>query len=97
MTDADAATGAGAGDVFSADLLRALGRRGIRKLLKASSKDVHDDSKTTTLPIARDIVMTYVGEPMKAPWYVDLLNLNLNNDGSRRGAPANRDVLRGVP
>ncbi len=26
--------------------------------------------------------MTYVGEPMKAPWYVDLLNLNLNNDGS---------------
>ena len=51
------------------------------KLLKASSKDVHDDSKTTTLPIARDIVRTYVGEPVKAPWYVDLLNLNLNNDG----------------
>ena len=51
------------------------------KLLQASSNDVHDESKTTTLPISREIVTTYVGEPMKAPWFVDLLNINLNNEG----------------
>ena len=81
LSDADAVTGIAAGDVFSSDLLDRLVHEEYAKLLKASSRDVHDDSKTTTLPIARDIVMTYVGEPMKAPWYVDLLNLNLNNDG----------------
>ena len=34
---------------------------------------------TTTLPIARAIVEAYVHEPVKPPWYIDLLNLNLNN------------------
>jgi hypothetical protein len=50
------------------------------KLLEASNRDVHDVSKRTTLPIAREIVATYVREPIKAPWYIDLLNINLNND-----------------
>jgi malate synthase len=81
LTDADVATGAASGDVFSSSLFTRLLDEEYRKLLKASSKDVHDDSKATTLPIARDIVTTYVGEPLKAPWYVDLLNLNLNNEG----------------
>jgi malate synthase len=80
MSDADAATGTAAGDVFSPTLLDRLLDEEYGKLLKASSKDVHDDSKSTTLPIARDIVTTYVGESAKAPWYVDLLNLNLNNE-----------------
>jgi malate synthase len=40
---------------------------------------VHDDSKLTTLPIAREIVSNYIGDDTKAPWYIDLLNLNLNN------------------
>ena len=40
---------------------------------------MHEDSKTTTLPVAREIAGTYVGSPIKAPWYIDLLNLNLNN------------------
>jgi malate synthase len=48
------------------------------KLLRADNNDVHDDSKATTLPIARAIVEAYVLEPVKAPWYIDLLNLNLN-------------------
>ncbi len=39
---------------------------------------MHDDSKHTTLPIAREIVETYVAQPVKLPWYVDLLNINLN-------------------
>ena len=38
-----------------------------------------NDSKKTTLPIARAIVETYVHDPVKAPWYIDLLNINLNN------------------
>ena len=48
------------------------------KLLRANSRDVHDDSKATTLPIARAIVEAYVAQPRKLPWYVDLLNLTLN-------------------
>ncbi len=50
------------------------------KLLAAGDRDVHDDSKGTTLPIAREIVHTYVMEPVKLPWYIDLLNINLDNN-----------------
>ena len=48
-------------------------------MLAAGDRDVHDDSKGTTLPIAREIVHTYVMEPIKLPWYIDLLNINLDN------------------
>ena len=41
---------------------------------------VHDDSKSTALPVAREIVETYVAAPFKAPWSIDLLNINLNNE-----------------
>ena len=44
-----------------------------------SGADVHDASKTTTLPISREIASTYVSEEIKAPWFIDLLNINLNN------------------
>jgi len=40
---------------------------------------VHDNSKRTTLPIAREICATYVMDDVKLPWYIDLLNINLNN------------------
>ena len=36
-------------------------------------------SKNTTLPIAREIVETYVMDDVKLPWYIDLLNINLDN------------------
>ena len=49
------------------------------KLRKASNRDVHDVSKNTTLPIAREIVEAYVMDSVKLPWYVDLLNINLDN------------------
>ena len=42
------------------------------KLRAAGHRDVHDDSKDTTLPIAREIVDRYVTAGVKAPWYVDL-------------------------
>jgi malate synthase len=47
------------------------------KLLSAGNKDVHDNSKDSTLPVAREIVETYVRAGVKLPWYIDLLNLNL--------------------
>ena len=49
------------------------------KLLRAGNRDVHDDSKTTTLPIARAIVDACVRSDAKPPWFIDLLNINLNN------------------
>ncbi len=79
LTDDDPATGARAGDTFDATLFARLLREEYEKLLGARDRDVHDDSKATTLPIAREIVATYVTNGVKPPWYIDLLNLNLNN------------------
>jgi len=49
------------------------------KLQNAGNRDVHDNSKRTTLPIAREIVKTYVDSEVKLPWFIDLLNINLGN------------------
>jgi malate synthase len=76
---ADDPIGVKAGDRFTADLFARLLREEYDKLLKASNRDVYDVSKTTTLPIAREIVETYVTDSTKLPWYIDLLNINLNN------------------
>jgi malate synthase len=78
LSEADAATGTAAGAPFGAFFERLLEEE-YAKLLAAGNRDVHDDSKPTTLPIAREIVRTYVTAPFKAPWYVDLLNINLDN------------------
>ncbi len=40
---------------------------------------MHDDSKETTLPIAREIVQAYNFDTVKLPWYIDLLNITLDN------------------
>jgi malate synthase len=64
---------------FSAELFERLLEEEYAKLLAAGNRDVHDNSKQTTLPIAREIVRAYVTAPVKAPWYVDLLNINLDN------------------
>ena len=79
LTDDDAATRARAGDLFGADLFERLLEQEYGKLLRAGNRDVHDVSKNTTLPIAREIVGTYVTADVKPPWYIDLLNINLNN------------------
>jgi malate synthase len=78
FSEADDAIGIAKGDTFTAVLFERLLHEEYAKLLAASDRDVHDDSKTTTLPIAREIVETYVAAPFKAPWYIDLLNLNLD-------------------
>ena len=71
--------GVQAGDEFSAELCARLLDEEYAKLLAAANRDVHEVSKTTTLPIAREIVATYVMGPAKLPWYIDLLNINLGN------------------
>lgn len=76
VDDADA--GVKAGEPLTRELFVQLLEEEHAKLLQADNNDVHDDSKSTTLPIARAIVEAYVLEPVKAPWYIDLLNLNLN-------------------
>jgi malate synthase len=88
LTEADAATGVKAGDPFTEAFCRRLLAEEYEKLRKASNRDVHDNSKDTSLPIAREIVDVYVMDEVKMPWYIDLLNLNLNNynleEGKRR-------------
>ncbi|WP_375582185.1 malate synthase [Cyclobacterium xiamenense] len=79
ITESDAASGVTAGDVFTLELFEQLLVEEYDKLLKASSKDVHESSKTSTLPIARRILEVYVKESTKIPWFIDLLNINLNN------------------
>jgi malate synthase len=79
LTEDDASVGVRKNEPFSRELFERLLGEEYSKLLAASSKDVHDRSKRTTLPIAREIVETYVKSPVKAPWYVDLLNLNIDN------------------
>jgi malate synthase len=71
--------GVTAGDRFTTELFSRLLAEEYEKLQRASNRDVHDNSKTTTLPIAREIVGTYVLEDVKLPWYIDLLNINLDN------------------
>ena len=71
--------GTKAGDPFTEELFRRLLKEEYEKLRGASNRDVHDVSKDSTLPIAREIVETYVTEEQKLPWYIDLLNINLDN------------------
>ncbi|MDP1572221.1 MAG: hypothetical protein Q8L86_19660 [Vicinamibacterales bacterium] len=80
FTEADAATGVEAGDTLTPALFARLLDEEYAKLLAAGSRDVHDHSKTTTLPIARAIVDAVVTHPTKAPWFIDLLNLTLDNE-----------------
>jgi malate synthase len=79
LTVDDEQVGVKAGDTFSRDLYLRLLAEEYEKLQRAGNRDVHDVSKGTTLPIAREIAETYVLADTKLPWYVDLLNINLNN------------------
>jgi malate synthase len=76
---ADDEIGVKVGDTFTRELFETLVEQEYDKLQRASNRDVHDVSKRTTLPIAREIVQTYVMDAVKLPWYIDLLNINLNN------------------
>ena len=79
LTESDEETGTQLNQVFSMELFQRLLSEEYDKLLLADHKDVHENSKDTTLPIAKEIVEVYVLDPVKVPWYIDLLNINLNN------------------
>jgi malate synthase len=79
LTEDDAETGLAAGDRLTPDRFQRLLDEEYDKLRRAGNRDVHDVSKQTTLPIVREIAAAYVADPVKAPWYIDLLNINLDN------------------
>jgi malate synthase len=79
LTEDDPSTATRAGSVFSGELFARLLDEEYGKLLGAGHRDVHDNSKKTTLPIAREIVESYVTDAQKLPWYIDLLNITLGN------------------
>ena len=79
LTAHDERTGASAGDAFTAELCARVIDEEFAKLQRAGNRDVHDDSKLTSLPIARAIVETYLAQDVKCPWYVDLLNITLGS------------------
>ncbi|MCW3090632.1 MAG: Isocitrate lyase [Ferruginibacter sp.] len=79
ITDDDISSHTKAGEVFSTSLFEKLLVEEYEKLLNAGNKDVFDTSKTTTLPISREIVIAYIHSESKLPWFIDLLNINLNN------------------
>jgi malate synthase len=78
-TEGDAATAVREGDALTPQLFARLLDEEYAKLRAASNRDVHDDSKETTLPIARAIVEAYVLSDAKPPWYIDYLNVNVDN------------------
>jgi malate synthase len=79
FTAADEPAGVQVGDRFSLELCKRLLAEEHEKLRQAGNRDVHDASKHTTLPIAREIVEAYLTDNVKLPWYIDLLNVNLEN------------------
>ena len=79
LTEDDPETGLAAGTRFTAEIFERLLAEEYGKLRAADNRDVHDDSKRTTLPVAREIADVYVLDGVKTPWYIDLLNINLNN------------------
>jgi len=80
ITADDPETNVTAGAVFDASLFERLLAEEFEKLVRADDKDVHENSKTSTLPISRHIAFRYVLDTIKAPWFIDLLNINLNNN-----------------
>jgi malate synthase len=79
LTEDDVQTGTKAGDRFSISMFEKLLNEEYEKLVKADNRDVFDSSKATTLPISKEIVITYIHSQEKFPWFIDLLNINLDN------------------
>lgn len=85
ITEDDPETGVERGRLFDKELFEQLLQEEYEKLLKADNRDVHEDSKSTTLPLVHEMVKSYIAEEVKIPWYIDLLNINLNNEDLTEG------------
>ena len=91
FTEADEAAHVKAGDVFTSRLFEQLLEEEYRKLQAASAKDVHAESKESTLPIAHEIVAVAVRAGHKAPWFIDLLNLMI---GTTDRSKVHKEIAR---
>lgn len=85
LTEDDHETGLKKGEVFTKAIFARLLDEEYNKLLHADNRDVHENSKTTSLPIIYEMAKKYIGEEVKIPWYIDLLNINLNNLDLKEG------------
>ena len=77
LTADDPEIGCKEGDPFRPELFARLVEEEYAELRAAGDTDVHNDSKDTTLPVAKVGADDYVRFGKKAPWMVDLLNINL--------------------
>jgi malate synthase len=93
LTAADEETGVKEGDPFTDALFARLVAEEYEKLQHARNVDVHDNSKKTTLPVSKIVVDAYVRVPQKAPWMVDLLNINLGVNDEQAGRQRTQDFL----
>ena len=93
LTAADEETGASEGDPFTEEMFSRLLSEEFAKLQQARDVDVHDDSKATTLPVSQVVVGAYVRCGQKAPWMVDLLNVNLTVEEEQTARQRTRDFL----
>ena len=93
LTAGDEESGVDQGDVFTESLFRRLLTEEYEKLQAAGDVDVHDDSKQTTLPVSRAIVDAYISAARKAPWMIDLLNINLGVDDEATGRARTSEFL----
>lgn len=94
LTADDPDTGMLVGDIFTKEVFHRLLDEEYQKLLTADDRDVHENSKQTTLPIIRDLVKEYIEESVKVPWYIDLLNINLNNEDLIEGQRRIREYIQ---
>ena len=81
------------GDPFTEEMFARLLAEEFSKLQQARNVDVHDDSKFTTLPVSRIVVDDYVRWRQKAPWMVDLLNVNLTVEQEESARQRTREFL----
>lgn len=93
LNEDDPETGLKSGTPFTMELFHRLLAEEYEKLLKAKNKDVYDISKSTTLPIAREIADTYILSELKLPWFIDMLNINLNNHDLQTAKNRNNNFI----
>ena len=93
-TATDESTGVQPGDLFTRVLFTERLLAGNTRSCWAQNRDVHDDSKTTTLPVASGDRRELRARSGEAPWYIDLLNATLGVHDLEEFHPTHRFAAR---